>query len=177
VAFSEARDAAPVYREFARILRSDAAVMGNAARPRVLKCPQYAEDLPVLLAEFPDARVVVTRRDEHEVLASSISVVTNQMACQSDHIALAEVEHEWRRKLALREARMEAAMADFAGPLAEVEFDALGRDWRGEIARVYAALDLDLKPAALTAMESEQAAADKSAHRLHAGIYRSFARA
>src|SRR5690606_8660852 len=58
VAWSEARDAAPVYRELARVLRSDSAAMGDADRPRVLKCPQYAEDLPALLAQFPDARVV-----------------------------------------------------------------------------------------------------------------------
>ena len=73
VAFSEARDAAPLYREFARILRTDAAMMGNADRPRVLKCPKFAEDIPALLAELPGTRLVVTRREPDDVLASSVS--------------------------------------------------------------------------------------------------------
>lgn len=176
-AFSEARDPAPVYREFARILRSDAALMRDGARPRVLKCPQYAEDLSALLERLPDARVVVTRRDPHEVLDSTISVVASQMAYQTDHASLAEIEAEWRRKLALREARITAALAAFHGPLAEVEFAELNRDWRGAMAQTYAALGLELTPAALAAMDKEQAVADRSAHHLHAGSYRRFARA
>jgi hypothetical protein len=177
VVFSEARDPAPVYRELARILRSDAALMRDGARPRVLKCPQYAEDLPALLAQFPDARVVATRRDTDEVLASTISVVASQMAWQSDHAALEWIEAEWRRKLALREARTEAALAGFRGPLAEVEFSDFNRDWRGAMTQAYAALGLDLTPAALAAMEKEQAVAKNSVHRLHEGIYRQAARA
>ena len=177
VAWSEARDPAPVYRELARMLRTDAAVMGNADRPRVLKCPQYAEVLPALLAQFPDARVVVARRDSREVLDSTVSVVASQMACQTDHASLGEIERVWERKLALRETRMEAALAAFPGPRAEVEFTALNRDWRGEMAAVYAALGLELSPAALAAMDEEQAVAMRSAHRLHAGTYRQFARA
>ena len=177
VAFGEARDPAPVYRELARILRTDAAVMGNASRPRVLKCPQYAEDLAALLAQFPEARVVVTRRSEQEVLDSTVSVVASQTAYQTDRASLGEIEAEWRRKLALREARLGQALVLFHGPLAEVAFAALNGDWRGEIARVYRALGLELSPAALAAMEREQAAAGGSAHRHHARTYRGFARA
>ena len=177
VAWSEERDPTPVYRELARMLRSDAAVMGDGDKPRVLKCPQYAEDLPALLAQFPDARVVVARRDCREVLASTVSVVASQMAYQTDHAALDEIEREWARKLALREARMGAALAGFGGPVAQVEFAALSRDWRGEMARVYAALGLNLSGEALAAMEREQAVANRSAYRHHAGAYRRFARA
>jgi hypothetical protein len=177
VAFSEARDAAPVYREWARILRSDAATMGNADRPRVLKCPQYAEDLPALLAEFPDARVVVARRDAEEVLASTVSVVAGQVAYQTDRADLAGIEREWRRKLALRERRLADALAAFPGPLAQVEFAELNADWRGAMTRVYAALGLELVPEAVAAMEREQKASGRSAHRLHAETYRGFARA
>jgi hypothetical protein len=177
VAFSEARDPAPVYRELARILRTDANAMGNARVPRVLKCPQYAEDLRTLLTQFPDARVVLTRRDDRDVLDSTVSVVASQSAYQSDHASLAAIEGEWRRKLAMRETRIEAALAGFGGPVAEVAFADLNRDWRSAVAGVYAALAIELTPAALAAMEKEQAAAETSAHRLHAGTYRRFARA
>ena len=177
VAFSEGRDPAPVYREFARILRTDAATRGNAHRPRVLKCPQYAEDLAALLDEFPDARVVRTSRDADDVLASSVSVVAGQMAYQSDDIALADIEDEWRRKIALREARMDEALAAFDGPLAEVEFDALGANWQVEIARVYDRLGLDLTEDALGHMRREQERAATGRHRAHSRTYRAFAEA
>jgi hypothetical protein len=177
VTWSEAHDPAPVYREFARMLRTDATTMGDAARSRVLKCPQYAEDLPALLAQFPDARIVVTRRNADEVLASTLSVVSSQMACQTNQGVLAEIEREWQRKMSLRDERIAKALARFTGPLAHVDFAELNRDWREAIRRVYADLGLELTPEALGAMEREQARASRSAHTLHASTYQQFARA
>ena len=168
VAFNEASDARAVYREFARILRTDAATAGNAERPRVMKCPQFCEHLPALLEQFPDARLVVTQRTHDEVLASSVSMVAAQMAFQTDTASLAAIEAEWRRKLALREARVEAALAHWHGPVARVDYAALNADWRAEIARTYAALGLALSPQALAAMEAEQAQAAREAHTAHA---------
>lgn len=152
VAFGEARDPTPVYREMLRILRTDTAVMEDGAKPRVLKCPQYAEELTTLLALLPDARLVVARRPLGRVLDSTLSVLASQMAYQSDHVSLAAIEGEWRRKIELRERRMAEGLAGFAG------------------------LGLDLTPAALEAMEREQAAANASPHRLHSQAYRRFAR-
>lgn len=168
VAFNEASDGRAVYREFARILRTDAATAGNAGRPRVMKCPQFCEHLPALLEQFPDARLVVTRRAHEEVLASSVSMVAAQMAFQTDHASLDAIEAEWRRKLALREARVEEVLANWQGPVARVDYAALNADWRAEIARTYAALDLELTPAAQAAMEAEQDRAAREAHHAHA---------
>ena len=176
-AFSEARDPMPVYREFARLLATDAAWHGNAARPRVLKVPQFAEDLPALLTQFPEARVVRTRRDVGDTLASAVSLVANQMTIQSDTVDLAWIEQEARRKLSLREARMDAALEDFGGPLAEVDFAALDADWAGEMARVYAALGLESKSAAVAAMTAEMGRSARSMHHGHQASYRKFARA
>jgi hypothetical protein len=167
VSFSEARDPAPAYREFARMLRTDAATMGNAAMPRVLKCPQYAEDLPALLAQFPDAKVVVTRRDLDAVLSSTVSVVASQMAWQSDHASLDWIESEWRRKLALRDERSEEALARFTFPVSKVEFAALDADWESEIERVYRDLGLPFSDEARAAMRAEQRRAGKSPHLAH----------
>ena len=168
VAFNEASDARPVYREFARILRTDAAAAGDAGRPRVMKCPQFCEHLPALLEQFPDARLVVTRRSAPEVLASSVSMVAAQTAFQTDSASLPAIEAEWRRKLAMREQRVEAALAAWRGAVAYVEFDALNADWRGEIARTYQTLGLKLTAAALATMEAEQAQAARDAHHGHA---------
>lgn len=168
VAFNEAQDGKAVYREFARLLRTDAATMGNAARPRVMKCPQFCEHLPALLEQFPDARLVVTHRNHAEVLASSVSMVAAQMAFQTDNASVEAIEAEWRRKLALRHERVEAALAGWNGPVARVDYAALNADWRSEIARVYAVLGLDFSAAALSAMETEQGKAAQDAHHAHA---------
>ena len=94
VRFSEGRDAAPLYREFARILRTDAAIMGDAMRPRVLKCPKFAEDVPALLAELPGTRLIVTRREPEDVLASSVSLGAAQSAFQSADLSLERMRLE-----------------------------------------------------------------------------------
>lgn len=167
-AFSEQREPAPIYREFSRILRTDAHWHRNAHRPRVLKVPQFAEDLPAILAEFPDARVVVTRRDGGDLESSSRSLVANQMTIQSDHVDLDWIDAECRRKIALREERMAAALEDFKGPQTVVSFDALNADWRSAIERAYSELQLPLTRDALKAMEEEQRRAKSSPHKGHA---------
>ena len=174
--WSEARNPAAVYAEFARLLATDAATRGNADRPRVLKVPQFAEDLPALLARFPQARVLVARRDQEDVVASAVSLVANQRAMQSATAELGCIEAECRRKIALRETRMAQALAGFTGPLTEVDFAALDADWEGEINRAYHALGLPLTPAALAAMRAEQGRAARQPHHAHKAAYGSFSR-
>ncbi len=168
-AFSETRDPAPVYREFARILRTDAHFHGNSNRPRVLKVPQFAEDLPSLLSEFPNARVVMTRRDHAEIIRSAVSLVANQMTIQSNSVDLAWIEAEVARKIALREDRMDQALKAFNGPLARVEFDALDADWESAITQVYGDLNLPISNAILSAMRQEQSRPELSKLGAHKG--------
>lgn len=174
VSWSEARDPTPVYREFARILRTDAVSMGNANRPRALKCPQYSEDLPALLEQFPDARLVMTHREGPEVLASSVSMVASQMVPQSDDLAIGDIEAEWRRKLALREERIERALGAFSGAVAHVQFDALNADWLSEIRRVYSELGLEFTDKSETAMQAEHSRSGKQKHAEHKAQIASF---
>lgn len=173
-AFSEARDPAPVYREFARILATDAARHGNAGKPRVMKVPQFAEDLPAVLEQFPEARVVVALREPEDVARSAASLVANQMTIQSDEVDLAWITREWERKIALRQARMDEALAVFDGPVARVDFAALDEDWEREIEAVYAALGLTLSDAARAAMREEQRRAAAAPHTLHREQIRRF---
>lgn len=167
-AWSEARDAAPIYREFARILATDAAHRGIADRPRVLKVPAFAEDLATLLALFPDARLVLATREHEAVLRSAISLAANQMAMQSDSCCLAAIEARWRHKIALREARMAEALDGWQGPQARACFDALNEDWQAAITGIYAGLGLTLTPDALSAMHKIMAASEDGHHRAHA---------
>jgi hypothetical protein len=176
-AWSEPRDPAPVYREFARILRTDAAHRGLAERPRVMKVPAFAEDLGTLLAAFPDARLVIAQRDRGAVLKSAVSLAANQMAVQSDACDIAAIEARWEHKIALRDERMAAVLADWQGPVARLTFEELGADWQGAITRCYAALGLPLSEAALAAMHKVMAASEDGHHRQHAEQLARFARA
>ena len=175
-AFSESRDPAPVYREFARILNTDAHSHDNAERPRVLKVPQFAEDLPALLAQFPDAKVVLTKRCDVDTAKSAASLVANQMTIQSDDVDMDWIEQEMSRKIALRQSRMDAAMANFSGPQTVVDFDTLGLDWEAEIVRIYNDLGIALPQTSLAAMRGEHERASTSAHHGHSEQYREFAK-
>ncbi|MFM7377804.1 MAG: sulfotransferase [Erythrobacter sp.] len=167
-AWSEARDPLPIYREFRRILQTDAAHRGLADKPRVLKVPAFAEDLSTLLALFPDARLVLAEREHEAVLKSAISLAANQMAMQSDDCCLERIEAHWRHKIALREARIAAALAGWHGPAARACFDALNDDWESAIAGIYADLGLTLTPEATGAMRKVMAASEDGHHHAHA---------
>lgn len=174
LAFNEARSASPLYREFARILRTDAAIHGNSDMPRVLKCPQFTEDASALLAQFSDARVVHSHRGVEEVLASSVSMVASQMAIQSDRRDLTALESEWARKLKLREQRMDEALRGFSSATAYVQFTDLGRDWRGTMAATYSELGVEFTSAAEHAMAEEQARSRDGSHVQHSQMMEEF---
>lgn len=172
--WSEARDPEPVYREFVRILRSDAANRDIVEKPRVMKVPAFAEDLNTLLDLFPDARLVVAGRDRVEVHRSAVSLCANQMAVQSDSRDIELIEGLWWHKIALREGRMAARLAEWSGPIARMEFSALGEDWVREITRCYDELGLDLTPQALAAMRAQMEGAASGGHRAHSEQLRTF---
>ncbi len=167
-AWSEARDASAVYREFARVLRTDAAHRGLAGKPRILKVPVFSENLPELLSQFPGARLIVAQRRREDVHRSAVSLVANQMAVQSDTCDLAQIEAQWHRKIALREERRQAALRDWRGPVAQVDFEELGADWEGAISRIYRELGLALTPQARASMRATIAAGKRGRHRDHA---------
>ncbi|AOL95344.1 sulfotransferase [Porphyrobacter sp. LM 6] len=176
-AWSEGRDPAPIYREFARILATDAAHRGLAERPRVMKVPAFAEDLATLLAQFPDARLVIAQREREAVLKSAVSLAANQMAMQSDACCLEAIEAQWRHKIALREARMALALDGWRGPVAKLDFDEINAGWESAMARCYAALGLDLTADALLAMRRVMAASEDGHHHAHAEQLARFAEA
>lgn len=144
----ERSDATMVYREFRRLLQTLAWLRGERhARPWVLKVPQFTQDLPAILRVFPDARLIHLHRDANEVVASSASLVCNQMRVQSHHVDANWVGREWARKVALREARRAAVRADAPVPQVEVGYEDISRDWQREMQRVYRMLDLPLTEA------------------------------
>lgn len=144
----ESTDTSWLYREFRALLQTIGWARGEAAeRPWLLKAPQFMQDLPALLRTFPDARLICLDRSLDRVVASSASLVWHQMRIQSDAVEPAWVGREWLRKTLLRiECAMEARRARPDVPQLEVTYEAMDRDWRSEIARIYVFLGEGLTP-------------------------------
>ena len=166
-AWSEARDPSPIYSEFARILTADAVHRDVILKPRVMKAPQFSEDLATLLEQFPDAKIILTQRETEAVLKSAVSLAANQFAIQTDNADLGEIEALWRHKIALRESRVASALSNWDGAVTRLNFDELNADWEGAIERAYQELDLTLTDAARSIMRKTMAKSAKGSHTQH----------
>ena len=142
-------DATPAYRHLADLLR----LVGwsqqvSEIRPWILKTPQHMLDLPALMEVFPDARIIFTHRDPKKIVGSAASLAWNQTAIYSDDVTPYDVGQEWMRKSVLQVERMMAARSLVpADRRIDIGYEAMDRDWRGTMARIYAFLDLDMAPA------------------------------
>ena len=135
-----------LYREFRALLQTNGWFRGEAVdKSWILKCPQFLEEVPALLDVFPGARLLAIERDLAEVVASTASLVWNQVRVQSDRVDRDWVGREWLRRTMLRRKRSESALGSHRDvPRMHLSFDAMNRDWRREIGRVYDFLGLDL---------------------------------
>lgn len=164
----EGKDATPVYREFRRLLQTIAWARGDRSdRPWVLKAPQFMEELEALLTVFPDARLLCLSRDPVAVVGSSCSLIWQQQRIQTDRDHRHWIGREWLHKTVMR---VEAAAAvrrrrHPAVPQLAIDFAAVDRDWRGQMARTYDFLGMELTPRALAAMQAFLGRA--TAHRGH----------
>lgn len=164
----EATDPAPVYRELRKLLQTIAWLRGDfAPRPWILKAPQMMQDVGTVREIFPGARFVILHRDAPAVIASSSSLTRNQMAMQSDDVNPAWIGREWTRKVALRQARLEAAAIP-AERRADIAFDAMNDDWQGGLVRVYGLLKLPLNAALMARMAGTLAKARRQRLERHA---------
>lgn len=150
----EEADARPLYGEFRALLRTIAWSRGEpAGRPWILKVPRFMEDLPVLLETFPGARLICLDRDLDSVVASSASLAWNNMRIHSDSADRRWAGREWLRKTLLRRRLAEEARkARPDVPQIGIGFEAMNRDWRGEIGRLYDFLGIPLTPAVVARM-------------------------
>ncbi len=166
----EAVDARPVYREFRRLLQTVAWLRGSSdRRPWILKVPQFTQDLPALLGAFPDARLLCIDRDRAQVVASSASLVRNQMTLQSDAVDCRWIGQEWTRKVALRDERLRRAREAATVPQLDLRFDAMNADWQAAMRRVYAFLERPLHAETLAKMTRYGGRTRR--HRLHRHRY------
>jgi hypothetical protein len=144
----EGADPSDAYADFRRLLQIHSfARKSDPGRPWLLKAPQFAQDLDSVLSTFPDARLVILRREPAEVVASSASLVWHHARLMSDSVTKEEIGREWLRKTELRSQRMEAALRLHPNvPRVELDYAQVSRDWQGSMAKVYEMLDRSLEP-------------------------------
>ncbi len=110
----------------------------DPAKPWLLKTPQYMQDLPEILQVFPDARLIFTHRDPHDVTASAASLAWNYMMLQSDQVTPDWCGREWLHKTAHRVDAARAFRASHPNvPAIDIRFQDMNEDWEREIVRIY----------------------------------------
>jgi hypothetical protein len=142
-----------LYAEFRQLLATIAWSRGEKAQRRwVIKAPQFMQDLPALLDTFPGSAIFRLERDQAEIVSSSASLVWNQMRIQSDRADPYWIGKEWLRKTQLREAVATRTLATRKVAHLRLDYEAMNRDWRGEIRRAYDYLGMELPEAVIGRM-------------------------
>jgi hypothetical protein len=152
----EAAPMAGLYAEFAMLLRTIGWHRRDPpGKTWLLKAPQFMQDLDAVIAAFPGARLICLHRDPAQVVASSASLVWNQMRVQSDVADPQWIGAEWLRKTGLRQERAERVRREHPQvPQIDVDYEAVSRDWRGEVRRIYGFLGYELQPETEARMEA-----------------------
>jgi hypothetical protein len=162
-------DKAPAFAFHRRFLQHLQA--RHAARRWVLKSPSWLGLLPVLLGEYPDARIVITHRDPLKVLPSVVSILYSTAFVRSDAVD-AETFKGWFSPETCR-ALLDAmcALRD-AGRVPEAQFcdvlyaDVL-RDPAGAVGRVYERFGLAFQPELGERIRAYVAAKPRGKHGAH----------
>ncbi|MCU1599972.1 MAG: hypothetical protein JWO22_681 [Frankiales bacterium] len=116
----------------------------------VLKTPAHLGYLPELLAAFPDLHLVHMHRDPRDTIASGASLNATLHAMHMASFGPGVVGAEWLERMGWTNDRALAARDRL--PATDIEFSDAVADPVGQVARVYAAVGLDLTADAEAAM-------------------------
>lgn len=132
-------DKTAAYRYMADLLKLISWARGEPDGKRwVLKNPQHMLNLDTLLAVFPDAKIVFTHRDPVKTVASTMSLMWHYAVQHTDENCRAQVRDLWldfceqsaQRSIVQRAAIPQAQQLD-------IHYEAMNRDWRATMRRLY----------------------------------------
>lgn len=106
----------------------------------LLKSPAHLWTLDTLLAEYPDATIVVTHRDPLKVLASVTAMARHLRSMASDAPEFTEIAQEYREQILVglnREMRLRDEGAVPADRVVDIRFADFMSDQFGTIRRLY----------------------------------------
>ena len=160
----------PAYRYHRRVLKL--LQWRTPQRRWLLKAPNHLSHLPLLLATYPDARIVHTHRDPLKCMASA----TNLLGCLLWMRSRKPFDSTAFEDLIFGEAtasRLENVMSQRDAGLVPAEriVDSVYQDLMDDpvaaVTRVYAGLGLELGDATVQAMQSYLAAKPRGKHGVH----------
>jgi len=167
----EATDLGPVYASHRRWLQY---LQWRCPAERwVLKSPAHLWALDALLAEYPDARLVMTHRDPLRVVASLASLVTALRGLASDAVDPHEIGADWTRRLAAglrRAVRVRDAVRLPDDRIFDLHFEEFVGNEIASVRRLYERFGLALSPGAEARMRrflAENPRDKHGAHRYH----------
>lgn len=147
-------DKTAAYRYMADLMKLISWSQNEADDKRwILKNPQHMLDLDSLLEVFPDAKLVFTHRDPLKTVGSTLSLMWYYTVQHTDLPCRAQVRDIWldfceqaaRRCMRSRQHIPEAQQID-------VHYEAMNRDWRHVMQRIYDFADMEFAPEAERAM-------------------------
>jgi hypothetical protein len=125
----------------------------------VLKCPQHLEQLPALLATFPDATVVFTHRDPVAVIQSSVTMLAYTQRMNRRRVEIGSLAEYWPARI---EHLLQACVRDRKLIASRRSFDSLFHVFMADpmtaMQRVYDVAGLELTPTARSQLEAYLAA-------------------
>jgi hypothetical protein len=142
------------YRHMADLMRLISATRGDPeGKPWILKNPQHMLDLDVLMAVFPDAKLIFTHRDPIKTVGSVLSLMWHYAVQHTDAPCRAELKETWldfceqmaRRCIQERERIAPSQQTN-------MYYHEMGRDWRGMMRQVYRFIGIPFTPEAELSM-------------------------
>jgi hypothetical protein len=165
-------DHAPLYRWHRRML-----TLLQSRHPGrwQLKSPHHAIALPALLAEYPDARLIVTHRDPAICVASTASLVRSLAGTFSAAKRERELGAEWSETLAqMGEGLLDHARRHGERSLIHVPYPLLVRDPIAAVQRIYAELGEEITPEFSAALNAHVGLHVQHRHGVHRYDFESF---
>lgn len=164
-AWLKQQDMTPVYRYVKVLLQ-----LLQWQRPGkrwVLKTPAHLAHLDVVLAVFPDAKIIQTHRDPAKTAGSFSSMVAHGYGVFSDEVDTHEVAGHWHRNNAdMVKAAMRVRACSPASFL-DVSYYDLLQDPMAPVRRIYEFAGLALTPQALAAMDDSRKRNVQNRHGVH----------
>lgn len=133
----------------------------------VLKTPAHLENLDVLLAVFPNARIIQTHRDPQRTTASFSSMLAHGFGVFSDQVDAPRIARDW---LAINANMVEAAWQvrqQHPQAFMDVSYYDLMKDPMTQVERIYAFAGITLSDEARAAMEASRQVNKQNRHGKH----------
>jgi hypothetical protein len=142
------------YRTMTDLMKLISWSQGEAEdKPWILKNPQHMLDLEVLLASFPDAKLVFTHRDPLKTVGSTLSLMWFYTVQHTDEPCRAQVRDIWLDFCEQAARRCMRWRENIPAPQQlDVHYEAMNRDWRGVMRRIYDFAGIEFSTAAEQAM-------------------------